>query len=164
MPNWVEGVMKLRGKRENIEKFLTEGLVPIPLMDKGMAQLLGKPYVESVATIESDEDEFSMSNKYGFAIPGARRAMIESDIEWYLKGEDVEVLHIDGFKQAWAITEAEPYLNLAKQYDIDMRIYVFERGMQFNQELVIEDGEVKKFVDITFDDYEWECVFPHMGG
>ena len=28
MPNWIEGTMKLRGKRENIRRFFLEGLDP----------------------------------------------------------------------------------------------------------------------------------------
>lgn len=67
------------------------------------------------------------------------------------------------FKAAWAI-DPVPYLKLAKKYNVDIRLYGFERGMEFNQEVIIENGEIVKDEEIKFDDYDWECVMPHLGG
>lgn len=36
--------------------------------------------------------------------------------------------------------------------------------MEFNQEVIIEHGEVIKDDVIEFDDYRWECPFPDLGG
>lgn len=47
---------------------------------------------------------------------------------------------------------------------MDIRLYGFERGMEFNQEVIIENGEIVKDEEIKFDDYDWECVMPHLGG
>ena len=53
---------------------------------------------------------------------------------------------------------------LKKDYEIDFRFYGFERGMEFNQEVIIENGELKADNEIIYDDYFWECPCPNMGG
>ena len=45
-----------------------------------------------------------------------------------------------------------------------MKIYGFEKGMQFNRDVEIVDGEILKDEEINFDDYNWECICPNMGG
>lgn len=45
-----------------------------------------------------------------------------------------------------------------------MKIYGFEKGMQFNRNVEIINGEILKDEEINFDDYKWECICPNIGG
>lgn len=66
-------------------------------------------------------------------------------------------------KFAWGIS-SEELLNSCKQYGVDMRIHAFERGMCFNQIIEIIDGEITKDEEVKFDDYDWDCICPNIGG
>lgn len=160
MPNWCEGSLKVRGEKENIRKFLTEALITIhPVLIQVLRPDLQAPEVNVT------EDDWSMTiestGKDGFHVKGTRRNFIESNsIEWEF---DRDVLIIDDFKAAWGI-DSGPLVELSKQYDLDFRIYAFERGMEFNQEIEIHKGKIIKDLEIKFDDYEWECIMPGLGG
>ena len=43
-------------------------------------------------------------------------------------------------------------------------IHAFERGMQFNQIIEIIDGKITKDEEVEFDDYDWDCICPNLGG
>lgn len=64
---------------------------------------------------------------------------------------------------AWAIRSDE-LLKVCQKYHVDMRIYAFERGMEFNLEIEIINGKITKDSYFAFQDYNWECICPHMGG
>lgn len=64
---------------------------------------------------------------------------------------------------AWAISSDE-LLKVCQKYHVDMRIYAFERGMEFNLEIEIINGKVTKDSYFAFQDYTWECICPHVGG
>lgn len=162
MPNWAEGVLKIRGTRQDIRKFLVEGLEPLN-PSAGIARLMGKEVEQPKVKIQEDEWDFNMSSQHGFYIKGTRRAFIESDIEWFFNDSHLEVLTIGSFKQAWGV-DATEYAEISKKYNLDIKIYAFEQGMQFNQDIEIHKGEIVKNNEIQFDDYEWECLFPNMGG
>ncbi len=44
------------------------------------------------------------------------------------------------------------------------KIYAFEQGKEFNQNLEVVKGEIIKDEVIEFDDYVWECIDPTIGG
>lgn len=79
-----------------------------------------------------------------------------------LKDEDTTTIGLDT-EFAWGIS-AEELLNSCKQYNVDMRIHAFERGMQFNQIIEIIDGKITKDEEVEFDDYDWDCICPNLGG
>ena len=67
------------------------------------------------------------------------------------------------FKAAWRVY-IDPFVKMSKDYNVDIKIYGFEKGSEFNQDIVIVNGEVIKNDIITFNDYQWECPFPDLGG
>lgn len=162
MPNWAEGVLKIRGTRANIKRFLTEGLSPINSF-ASIQQALGKPVTVPEVEVKEDKWDFQMSTKEGFYIKGTRRAFFERPIVWDFQDRTLEILTIDSFKQAWGV-EVSKFAELSKEYGVDFKIYVFERGMEFNQDIEVVEGEVIKDEEIQFADYEWECLFPALGG
>ncbi|MDF2854256.1 MAG: hypothetical protein K0Q87_107 [Neobacillus sp.] len=165
MPNWCEGNLKVRGSKENIRRFLLEAFTPIhPMIIQALRPDLKAPDVNLI------EDEWSMriesTGNDGFHVKGTRRNFIESSsIEWEIRDEDAEthVLVIEDYKAAWGI-DANPLAELSKEYGIDLKIYAFERGMEFNQDIEIHKGTIIKNDEIQFKDYQWECIQPNLGG
>lgn len=154
MPNWICGDLKVRGTKENIKKFLIEGLIST-----------GSKIRPEI--IRDDTWKFSIkSNTDSFYIKDTRRSFIEKEeIHTYINDweDDEERVIVLEYKSAWGI-DVVGLVNLSKEFNIDFKILGFELGMEFNQDVEIIKGEVIKNEEITFDDYEWECIRPHIGG
>ena len=155
MANWICGDLKVRGTKENIKKFLIEGLIST-----------GSKIKPEITC--DDKWKFSIrSNTDSFYIKGTRGSFIEKEgIYTYIndwKDDEERVIVLDEYKSAWAI-DVVGLVNLSKEFNIDFKILGFELGMEFNQDVEIVKGEVIKNEEITFDDYEWECIRPHIGG
>ena len=144
MPNWIEGTLKLRGKRENIRRFFNEGLD-------------GKGKITDRST-ESCLD-FSFGNCH--YIKDTNRAFIV-DGNAYLPDDDFGTVCVS-VQQAWGFV-LEEWKAISDRYEIDVRLFGIEGGMAFTEEIIIEQG--KEPIDIvnTYDDWIWECPFPYMGG
>jgi hypothetical protein len=156
VPNWCEGDLKVRGSKEDIINFLKGVMQPVDFLGASGEQ-----------KIVEDEFHFKiepLNGEWGFWIAGTHRHFIESkSIDFWFEGEGEQVLVIEGFKAAWSINP-EALSELSKQYNVDLRVYGFECGMQFNQEVEIHKGKIVKNSDIQFDDYDWECACPRLGG
>lgn len=154
MANWICGDLKVRGTKENIKKFLIEGLIST-----------GSKIRPEI--IRDDTWKFSIrSNTDSFYIKDTRRSFIEKEeIHTYINDweDDEEGVIVLEYKSAWGI-DVVGLVNLSKEFNIDFKILGFELGMEFNQDVEIIKGEVIKNEEITFDDYEWECIRPHIGG
>jgi len=156
MPNWCKGDLKVRGTRENVEKFLLEGLLPVDIF--GVS--------EEKPVVESDDYELAIKLEKGcFYLKGTRRNFIDAKHISYYFPEDGEasVLVLEDCKGAWAI-DVDGLRSLSEEFGVDFKILGFEKGMQFNQDIEIIAGEIVKNEDFEFDDYEWECIRPHIGG
>ena len=154
MPNWSEGVLKVRGKYENVIKFFKENLHTVDFF--GMD-------VESALTIEYYDDSVGMSLKKTAHIKGTHRNFTESDYISICRREDNTACVAIHIKGAWAI-DSKPYVEMSNNYDVDIKIESFERGMEFSQYILIEKGQLIEDKQIEYDDYEWECVNPLIGG
>ena len=150
MANWAEGTLKLRGKTENIVSALKEML----LENQG-------------TTLEEEYDGtlliFKTKNDY-FYINGTRRAFISGeDIEIWLD-DDFVIIELEDFKQAW-VASADNYTEISSKFDVDIKIFTFERGMKFTQEIEISKGEIiKNIVNENFTNYSWDVPFSRLGG
>lgn len=168
MPNWAEGSLKVRGTKENVVKFLKEGFLGYPDTvfskdDKGNPIYLNK---HREVEIREDEWETSIFCKGGFYINGTRKAFVEEECIQFYHDDDLDryQLEILGFKQAWAVVP-ENFVELSKKYNLDMKIFAFEMGMEFTQEIEIINGVLTKDeVHEKFDDYFWEVPFSTIGG
>lgn len=165
MPNWCKGILKIRGKKENIIKFLEEGTSLLdgfwkPKEIKPEIQLIDdEEYIE----IKNINTEKQIDNLY---IKETRRHFIEpveSEIYIYRLDEEEQMICLKNFKAAWGI-EADALRAISSRYDIDIKIYGFESGMQFNQDIEIVKGRILKDNEIQFKDYIWECIDPELGG
>lgn len=150
MPNWCAGTLRVRGTKEDLTKFVLEGLIPVT------------HFGSETETLKIDD--YSRIKCERCWIKGTRRGFIlDLDVfidDWNDEGKIAIGLDAEF---AWGIS-AEELLQSCKKYGVDMRIHAFERGMQFNQIIEIIDGEITKDEEVEFDDYEWDCICPNIGG
>lgn len=167
MPNWCEGKLKVRGKKENIMKWLTECVaVWEPDVEKGKPLYDALIYRKDLNDVSftCDDDEIHVSVKRDAHIAGTRRNFVEKyENDFLLGAEDGKDIIILPVKAAWAL-ESEPYEEMSKKYGLDFRFYGYERGMEFNQEIEVVNGETTIDREIQYDDYYWECPDPMLGG
>ncbi len=165
MPNWCEGTLRVRGKMSDLKWFVAE-----TIQSTSFEWTEGIPITKtSLLEIEeyggATDCGFSVTGKVRDAwIVGTTRHFVQEDyIETYSKSwDDVEILYLR-IQAAWGMN-AEQLLKLCADYSLDMRVYGFERGMEFNQEIEIIDGTITVNREIKFQDYRWECVCPDVGG
>lgn len=159
MRNWVEGKLKIRGDKKNIKRFLEEELEEVIYKNKSSKnKVKAKKFKYNNFRIEATN---VMSV---FKFTNTRNYLSETKISTFgcgeSKGKDVLVV---GFEAAWLI-DAEYFAEMSKKYDIDFKIYAFEQGKEFNQNIEVVKGEIIKDELIEFDDYIWECIDPTIGG
>ena len=151
MPNWCKGTLKVRGTKENITKFIIEGLHPVGFLGEEHSKLALNEYGD----IYSNETCW---------IENTRRGFVEG-VEVYLSEYENDEIFVAVFdsKFAWGIS-ADELLKTCEKYHVDMKIHGFERGMEFNQVIEIIDGKILKDEEFHFEDYQWDCICPNMGG
>ncbi len=168
MPNWAEGSLKIRGPIKNIKRFLDEGI------QKKKLNTFGKEMDENIVFFTDWSDECGIEYEYHFVstshIKHTWRAYIDPEIvkygEYaYLGGkstEDINTIALS-FKQAWR-AEAKSFEKISKEYGIDIAIHTFEKGSEFEQDILIKDGEIVKDEIIEYDNYQFESALPMLGG
>lgn len=159
MPNWCRGELKIRGTKENIKRFITEGLEPI-----GFSVLEGK---KSMTISESEYGINIVSEGCAFYFKGTHRQFADQkEIDFDYPSDSTRhkpVLVIKNFSGAWDI-DSDGLRKLSQDFDVDFKVYGFERGMEFNRDIEIVGGKIIKDHEIKFDDYDWECACPSIGG
>lgn len=154
MPNWSEGVLKVRGNYENVLKFFEENVETVDFFGNRD---------ESALAIEKFDDGMTMTLKKTGYIKGTHRNFTESDyICIFRKDDDTACVPIH-IKGAWSI-DSEPFVKMSEDYAVDIKIESYERGMEFSQYILIEKGQLIKDENIEYDDYDWDCVDPLKGG
>ena len=149
MPNWAEGSLKLRGKKDNIAQAL-------------------KYMFCTADNVEIEEDleigwfELTTTAPY-FYINGTRRAFTQNNKLSFWLDDDYLVIEINDFNQAWTVVPNN-YQEISSKFDVDIKIFTFECGMEFTQEIEISKGEIIKDVCQEYDDYQWEVPFSNLGG
>lgn len=151
MANWCAGTLRVRGKKKDLQNFLVKGLKPCDFAKSEHAKL------------ELDEYGNIYCNRSCY-IKGTNRGFVKS-LDVYLEDYEDDSIHAIALdvEFAWDIS-SEELLELCKKYHVDMRIYAFERGMEFNLEIEIIDGKITKDSYLAFKDYIWECICPNVGG
>lgn len=161
MPNWCEGVLRIKGKWENLIRFLKEGL------ESPSVHFLNETIInDTLIRIDEYEDGsgVEVEIKNDAHIKGTRRGFICSCWDDFCKRTkcDYDVMCFNS-KFAWTI-QAEQLAEISKQFEIDFRIHAYEKGMEFCRYIEIIGGKITKDEVLTFDDYEWDCNDPLKGG
>lgn len=158
MPNWCEGSLKVRGTIAQLREFVLNGLRPVDWSGD---------YLPEIKLEDPESDTSILSNgpvEETLWIKGTRRHFCKPYfIEVYAENPKEKVILVLPFKAAWGI-EVEALRKVSESYHVDMKIFGVERGMQFCQDIEIVDGVVIKNKEVTYDDRDWDCPFPEMGG
>ena len=151
MPNWSKGCLKVRGKAANVKKFVLEGLQPVDFFGNALPKL----ELSGIGEVDTENDCW---------IEGTDRGFVENlCVDFSFVEDDETFTALLDAKFAWA-ADAEELLASCQKYDVDMKLYAFEKGMGFNQDILIVDGEIRRDCRIEFEDYNWECICPTVGG
>lgn len=162
MPNWCEGSIKIRGKKDNVEKFLTEGVNRYS-WDFKTNESIRLPK-DSCVNI-NEQDSYKEIDVWDAYIEGTRRAFID-ELHAYIEPKDDEVCVVGAFRQAWCI-DADSFDELKNKWDVDFRLYGVDCGMGFSQEVIaVRGGSVVNISDDYggYDNFVWECPLPRLGG
>ena len=162
MANWCTGNVRFRGTEENIKKFLDNEIVYVTGgFDDLKEEKPKKTENEYLYVLTLPYDRFS------FYIKNTRRNFFfKNQIEIYwpdCEPNEEIVVCIDDFNAAWDFSETG-WLGHAENYGIDIRMFGYERGMEFSQIMTItRDGKVNNN-KIKYANYQWDCPFPNLGG
>jgi len=165
MPNWCEGVLKVRGKKKELLNFINSGIIRY-----GYPRDELDDYTQYPLDVKIDKygdlfiNETDDKNHSWLYFKDSRRLFIEKDVNWlFWDEEDEEHIQCLDIKQAWRI---EPYylIEISKKYNVDFRVMAFECGMCFSQEIEIIKGELTLYKENQYDDYNWEVYDPRLGG
>lgn len=131
MPNWVEGKLKIRGKLEDIKRWVEECLHCYTtnwLGDGAHTEL-----VEGAVRFEHDPDseEMYLYVDKSAHIEGTRRNFVEKGEYVDFCEEGKKSILVVNMKAAWNIEE-QPYIEMSKKYNLDFRVYGYEMGMDNN--------------------------------
>lgn len=144
MPNWIEGTLKLRGKYDDLRKFFDDGI-----------ESVGKTYESNYSEVVVHGEPW---------VKDSRRAFLEDGGYAYWECEPDEKYTVAlPIRQAWNFDD-DNWKAVSKNYNLDIRLDGFEQGMQFQQTLEIIGGVITKDETVEYDDWDWECPMPKMGG
>ena len=169
MPNWIEGVLKLRGTKESITRFIHEGISYGDfkreyIKDENNEISVKEIFIPRQCKIDEGDYYITISNTDSLHIKGTRRMFINSDkIEVYFHCEDDKHTVFLDVKRAWRLDENE-LLRIATDFGLDLRIFGTESSMEFCQLVEIVDGKVTIAKQIDYKDFDWECPDPRLGG
>lgn len=160
MPNWCEGNIKIRGKFDEVKRFLIEGTACYRMDFEKMKEI---PDTENKEIIFDNDNEFCIAYHKDTHISNTRRAFICGEVEIYRPERNIKIIAALPFRQAWAI-DADSFVEISKKYNVDIKILGFDRGMQFSQEVVVIQGELIKDKEKKYRSWGWDCPFPYLGG
>jgi len=171
MPNWIEGTLKIRGNLSDIKRFFDEGLDASSYFGEAHQSDIDKQRVFT-GNIEEGWIEYTFSDEPH--VKGTRRMFITDDYVFAdTEDDDLLVCCVD-IKQAWSFisndTDEQKLIEIADEYNVDLRLFGIECGMQFCEEIIVchgDNGDKGKIVlnkEIQYKDWMWECPFPRMGG
>ena len=169
MANMCVGKLKIRGTKGNLSNFFQNALQAVSIggnpiecnIEAGDLDYAGEYYI----SLKPQSDDFCH-----FHLKGTHRGFVSlqnyefdgvSTITLYDDRE--EPIVVVDYEQAWDINTYE-LVTIAREYNVDLRIYGFEGGMAFNRDIIIVDGDIVRDEVIKFDDYTWECINPYLGG
>ena len=187
MPNWACGNIRIRGSLKDIVRVL-ENEVLVEGLYRNVKTYERKSY-EVKPEMEVDEEnnyillkspcsgndmleDVKYLEEY-FYVNGSKRNFIEGvgsgdtvvfDLLRGSRGDDDWVALNEDFKAAWSV-QGDIYSQIAVKYGVDIKIMVWERGMEFEQVIIAyRDGRHEEFLPDVSGDWAWKAVHPMYGG
>ena len=141
MPSWCEGVMKIRGKYDDVERFVLKQIEKAKnIDDEGYAQEVKNSWIIGTYQGHVTQDYIQIKDR-----PGGR------------------AITVFNYSEAFRI-HANDWLKIAKEYNVDIKGVFAEGGSEFAQQLLIENGEIVMNEELYYDDWDWDFPFPNLGG
>lgn len=161
MPNWCEGRMKIRGKFSNVVSCLQNSFEGLKHGDDYV--MVEAPENIKIYSEYIDSGEFEIRFNKTVYVKHSQRAFVSGSCDVCAQDKDSQTTAIIEIKQAWGIV-AENYVEMSRDYNVDIRIQAFERGMEFYQDVIIEKGEIARDQTTKYQDWAWDCPVPDFGG
>lgn len=164
MPNWCEGKLKIRGKRENVVRFIENSLI-IVKHGKEMEKIIQIDFCDDSDMVIRLNNIDGSECQYLW-IKNSKRNFIDllgDDIRIHQAEAENKYITILNIRGAWDI-DIQTLIKLSKEFDLEFKTYCFECGARFNKEIEISHGYLVKNQTIKFEDYDWECIDPTIGG
>lgn len=135
MANWVKGKLKIRGKPEDIKRWVEECLhcyFTKWFRDGSYEDEL----VDDAVVFEHDPKarEMRLDTIEDAYIEGTKRNFVEKGVYGDSYREDEKPILVVSMKAAWNVDET-PYIEMSKKYNVDFRVYGYEMGLEFNREI-----------------------------
>ena len=170
MPNWCEGILKLRGSKKDLVDFALNVLKRYGYLDNndyvtGASELPLNPEIDGYDLFIENKSMIENTPRYSWIyFKDSKRVFLNENLDWgFYGGENTIYVQVLDIKQAWDI-DTEYLLKLAQEYHLDVKFNGFEMGMQFTREIEIVDNQVISDTTTEYDDYEWEVYDPRLGG
>lgn len=169
MPNWAEGNIRFRGKRENLLRFFVNELEMVKATSDGK-------YQEIPVKMKVDEDGWRVhlireaGTQSSLYFRGSNRQFVdmeefECDFE-FSEGPNQnadQIVILTGYKGAWNI-DVSFFKEKAVQYKIDIRIFVWEQGLEWSSvNTWYRNGKMEE-ESRTYADWLWDASMPYYGG
>lgn len=156
MLHWMEGTMKLRGEQEDIKRFFLEGLEPYDTTDEKKCvldsstknslhiELVGQPYIIGTKKGYITDKNICMNSKEGVCCVNIKHS---------------NVFVVPGFQSS-----REIWLKISNDYNVDIRLFGIRSDLQICQKVIVSRNRRMVANIIEYEDWDWECPFPKMGG
>lgn len=145
MANWCVGILKIRGKWSDIERFINNEL-------ENSKNNLSYDYGSDGFFIDFD-GSMPFNFTKGFV----------SKVNWYIDLSKRDQILAMKSHFAWDV-DTSALEQMSQSYNIDFKIFAFEKGMEFNRNIEIVNGYAITTDVIKFEDYAWDCIDPTIGG
>ncbi len=157
MPNWVEGTFRAQGSKEDIKRFVMEGL-----------QIRGDSDGTELWSFSEGVDYLEFNCKADTVwIADTRRQFLNNGYCLYaypVKGDPKDHWRIvSGFQGAWCI-DTEGLKAVSGKYNLRIKANGFEQGMRFAPTVEVYRGILEYEDEETYEDWDWDCPMPLMGG
>ena len=164
MANWCVGTLKIRGSFEQVcELLINETCIPPHGLGK-----MAKEEVPPEKIVEKDENSLSIElESNGWVIYQYDGFGLLGSIGMYIDPVDIEIrddgIYCLELESKWEI-DTNWIAKMCKKYQVDMKLFAFEKGQEFNRDIECLKGDLITDNVITYDNYFWECPYPELGG
>lgn len=157
MANWAKGVLKVRGSERAIANYLEDVCAYINEDGENIDAVVEVDATLYECSIKPSEPNLS-NHIY---LRDTKRAFIDcKEVDTYLSDykNGQYVLELPNFIQAWSVN-VNDFVRLSKKHGVDIKIFGYECGLQFTQEIEILQGEITKDERISVKNWAWDVPF-----
>lgn len=155
MPNWCQGTLKVRGEYDKLKAFLENALKE--------CRYYGNPPEGSLLEVAETPDYADITLRRMARLKDTSRGFVEEDTDILLEKKAGKQIIFLAAQFAWDI-KTEELQHLSQKYGVDLKITAFEQCMQFERDIEIVQGFIVLDSTKKYQDYEWMCPCPTVGG